>query len=82
MAPHSKYVMKINQDRFTCFEMERPSICRTHLELKLNQRLRAYDASQNQQKTKIAARSLLPRCRTAIAVLLNATTPLFYRSFA
>lgn len=55
MTLHSKHVMKINQDRFTCFEMKHPSICRTHLELKLNQRLRAYDASQDQQKTKIAA---------------------------
>lgn len=82
MTLHSKHVMKINQDRFTCFEMKHPSICRTHLELKPNQRLRAYDASQDQQKIKIAARSLLPRCRTAVAVLLNATTPLFYRLFA
>lgn len=82
MTLHSKHWMKINQDRFTCFEMEHPSICRTHLELKPNQRLRAHEAPHNQQQRKSATRSLLPRCRIAVAALLNAITPLFYRLFA
>lgn len=37
MPLHSECVTKINQGRFTCFEMEHPSICRTYLEFKPNQ---------------------------------------------